>query len=617
MKVKMQLIKKSSKTSTNVDQPRKTKKKSGISRIYHRGFSCRKHTKQDANQNSSYSNEDDIESIYKSCDEHEECDVHDNEDSECDVPVENSIPEGSIGADSFSSARSELSCSPEKRLRSADSPQSPTILQSVVSTPEILKRDKLSERKGLSLKENPIIEESLEFVRLHRSEQVIRDSRINEGNYDLNKKDSSEEGEQLCLTSCDNFNCLNLDIEDENCGSCVGNDPVVGNKGFTPLEPDKRVCCQSCIDCKSQVPSLFPSQWPQSPLLLRPTPGSGTRVKGVRFADSSNYLKSTDLDGEKDKIWNSLKPCPDLTMNLEGTRIIQPTEFCPECCDIPINSGKEAEGRSVVVDFESLLFMGTMQVRVRGSFETIKKDNNPADYFKGVNRHYHVIIRGCFKKEGIPMIECVSGQVFNGPLKLPSSYISKGLVKVLKYLSPRLQAKLDGDKPHLLSPLGSTPQTVNVGPIIDGVEDYKADVTISKEHEEPSKASRQLIPILAKSTSTSSAKRSKDRKKAFDKLCTLGNKSVTFQKDKEYTFEFLQHLFNPEKFELSLGSILGNYKVDAYLKGQCLNIMAAHQRLPVEGEIDLNHKLVNDSILDTLWSFDLWHENLLDTGSHK
>jgi len=654
-------------TSTNDDQPRKTKKKSGIAKIYHRKLKSRGHTntKQDDNQNSTYPHEDDDTSTFNNSDEQEECGVNESKHSECDDLVNNNIPKGNIQQASFFSAQSEMSiihssCSGDRRLRSADSSQSPTILQSDLPitcrcpfysvllnenpVPEILKRDKLSERKWLSLKDDPTIEESLECVFLHQLqnesgnvEEAIRESNSDEDCH-LIKEDHNLINEYLPPTYCDNFNCLNPMSINENHGgwngsSCIvhiesyvtlenetknltidGNDPVVDDKRLASPEIHKRVCCQSCIDCKSQVPSLFPSQWPQSPILLRPTPGSGTRVKGVRFADSSDYLKSTDPGGT-DKMWSSLKPSPDLVMNLEGTQIIQPTECCPECCDTPINNGKEDVGRSVVVDFESPLFMGTMHVRVRGSYETIKKGNNRADYFKGVNRHYQVIVRGCFKKDGIPMIECVSGQVFDRPLKLPAPYILKGVVKVLKFFSPRLQAKLNGDKPYLLSPLGSTPQTVNVDAIVDNVGGYKADVTISETHEEPCTASRQLVPLSTKSTSTSSTGRAKDRKKAFDKMCASGNKSVTFQKDKVYTFEFLQHLFNPEKFELNLGKIGGSYKLDKFLDGQCLNIMAAHQRYPLEGEIIHNQKLVNNSILDTLWSFDLWHENLLDPGS--
>jgi hypothetical protein len=76
---------------------------------------------------------------------------------------------------------------------------------------------------------------------------------------------------------------------------------------------------------------------------------------------------------------------------------------------LPINNGNEAAGESVVTDFASELFEGTLLLRVRGSEGTTAEpyDDNKG-YFCGVNRRYQVVIRGRFK-EAIPWTDMVTG----------------------------------------------------------------------------------------------------------------------------------------------------------------------------------------------------------------
>jgi len=618
-------------TKSKNERPRK-EKKSAIARICHLKSRCRGTTKQHDDQNPLSSHDEDNTSILQNSDAQGECGVDSKTDFEYASPVENITPKGNVEEASYFSAQSEMAIlhNSLSESKSFETPKSSTTLQSVITsrsqifcgfflddTPisQSSRRSKLSERKWFSLHDDPTIEESVECVFSHQLEDT--DVYVNDCSSHENYQDSMNE---FVLDDpsgyCDSLNYLTPDSEDENRGEKSWPDRMFHDGRYIPSSENAKgvlekghACiteklsmanharCQSCTDGKSEVPSLVPSKWPQLPLLLRPTPGSGTRVKGIRFANNSNYLNITDLDRA------------NFTIDSAGKQIVQPTEFCPGCCDIPINNGSEAEGRSLVADFESPYFMGTMHIRIRGSYKTMEQNNYRNGYFKGVNRHYQVIIRGCFKKDGIPMTECVTGQVFNGPLKSPGSYISKGAVKVMNFFAPRLQAKLNGDMPFILSPLGSTPATVSIDPRGDNEGDYKADVTISERHEEPFVASRTLIPVSKNTASSSSATRAKNRKKAFDKLCASNNKSITFQTDKVYTFEFLQHLIDFENFELGLGSLLGKFKLDTLLNGKCINIMAAHQRHPIEGEI------VNQS-LDTLWSFDLWHETLLEAARH-
>jgi hypothetical protein len=177
----------------------------------------------------------------------------------------------------------------------------------------------------------------------------------------------------------------------------------------------------SCSSCQSQNSDHFitrfpKDQWPQGHLLLSPTPNSGMRIIGVRYADEEEYLK---------KWWSQTSSLLDHS-------------FCSKCC-LPINDGNEEPGRTLVTDFESNLFEGTMQLRIRnakiGTRES-KSDELESGYFQGLNRHYQCIIRGRFKREGIPMIHTFSGQTFARRLKLPAPLILQRGVKIMSFFAP-------------------------------------------------------------------------------------------------------------------------------------------------------------------------------------
>jgi len=351
--------------------------------------------------------------------------------------------------------------------------------------------------------------------------------------------------------------------------------------------------CDNCKDGTEPFINLPPQEWPQYPLLLRPTPGSGTNIIGVRYANSTEYL----TEGTCEHQW--WKEIPT------GINATQSQSFCAKCCCLPINNGNEAMGRTLVIDFESSLFQGTLQLRIRRTNGTTPEPYDDSHgYFSGLNRTYQCVLQGRFKVEGIPMTQCFTGQAFDGLVKPPAPSITKGAIRIMNFFAPRLQAKFDGKKPYILSPLGSTPQTVKVDAYTnDEKEGFRADATISDAQEEPVEDSTRLIPLSGKmSNSSSSVIRAKARKKAFDKLCGDGNASLTFQTDRAYTFEFLQHLVDFGTFELSLGSILGKYNLSSMMNGQPLKIMAGYQ-LPTgdqRGGVET---------LENLWSFDVWHEN--------
>lgn len=335
--------------------------------------------------------------------------------------------------------------------------------------------------------------------------------------------------------------------------------------------------CESPLACSchhSDLPALNPEAWPQAPLLLRPTPGSGTRIIGVR------------LSNEKEHLWEpgSGLNWPDALASRWGKQCgdSQCYSCCEHCAILPINNGNEEIGESLIIDFETDDFEGSLLLRLRFSEGTTSEpyDDNKG-YFNGVNRRYQAVVQGRFKKS-IPLTELSTGFRFNRPCgKLPAKWILRGGIKILKFFAPQLDAKLEGDLPHSLTPLGSTPQSLSVeGEVVDTMDGLR---------EEPKKGNKTLLGDA--SLAESSLQRAKFRKRNFDKLFVQGSLEPKTDPSKIYTFEFLQHLFDFEEFSIELGSMLGSIHLEEILDGQPLQVMATHGDKP-------------------LWSFDIWHECL-------
>ena len=161
-------------------------------------------------------------------------------------------------------------------------------------------------------------------------------------------------------------------------------------------------------------------------------------------------------------------------------------------------------------------------------------------------------------------------------------------IKFLRFFSPQLDTKLDGDRPHSLSPLGSTPQSISL-------ETEESDF-LDGLREEPKDPTRTLLGNS--SLSESSLQRGKARKRDFDQLFVEKASEPVTDPSKIYTFEFLQHLVNFEDFSVELGNMLGSIKLKETLDGQPLQFMARHGEKP-------------------LWSFDIWHECLWEEALRK
>ena len=346
--------------------------------------------------------------------------------------------------------------------------------------------------------------------------------------------------------------------------------------------------CDNCRDGKQPFVGVQPNDWIQYPVMLRPTPSSGTKVIGVRHAGQANYLS---------KQW-----WKDLDVNNGFSAEC----FCDDCQPLPINNGYESEEESLVIDFESELFQGSLHVRIRNTKSLVSKENQEPSkgYFNGLHRFYQCVVQGKFKKSNIPMIHCYSGQRFAKNLCLPPTYIVKGGTKIVNFFSPRLQVRLNDEKPYILGPLGSLPQVITASPLITRGT-FQAGTSITAELTEPRNKNEQIIP--SEDNSDDSVKRTRTRKKNFDKLCASNDDSETFSTNKVYTFEFLQHLIDFETFELNLGSVLGKQDLSKITNGQPMQIMAIYQpQTKTEDAPRVNN------VFQDLWSFELWHKKVYD-----
>ena len=321
------------------------------------------------------------------------------------------------------------------------------------------------------------------------------------------------------------------------------------------------------------------------------------KIRGVRYSSSTTYL-----------------PLPG-------------TGYCNECT-LPINNGLEKAGECLVIDFESDLFIGTAMLRTKNICPPLQRaarqsTNNESEassttYFDKKKRTFQGIVKGRFKMPGIPMSECVTGQIFNHPAgHLPPRIIVKGAISIMSHLAPQLQARLVGDNPRFLSPLVSTAQSALVCPLDksvsrgDGTADENIEAPISEpQPSNPTSLIQNLVDnafIKLPPDSNNITTRIKTRKRAFDKLDASQSKTPTFCDTKEYTFEFFQHLLLFDEFSLSFVRPIGKHPLCGMLNGQPLKFMAAHQTrgLKMKGEGS-----VCEEEIKQLWSFDLWHESL-------
>lgn len=171
------------------------------------------------------------------------------------------------------------------------------------------------------------------------------------------------------------------------------------------------------------LPPLDPKLWPQAPLLFRVAPSSGTEILGIRKDSSKEYLWTP----ESDTPW----------WNLLGNDTIREGQVDKGCWILPINDGTEAIGESLVIDFESKLFVGSLLFRLydapslTGSPSSIRKETGFFANNHGIR--YQVTIQGKFKKS-LQWSNLLSGLRLRRKFrKAPSKWFLWTALKVRKF----------------------------------------------------------------------------------------------------------------------------------------------------------------------------------------
>ena len=359
--------------------------------------------------------------------------------------------------------------------------------------------------------------------------------------------------------------------------------PPRGNVATSTMAKEHQPHAFPCPDTYAALPSN-PSKWPQLHLMIRPTPNTTTKIRGIRYSRSTKY------------------------QHFRG--------FCAGCI-LPINCGREAPGKALVVDFESTHFVGTLLMRIKQAPPAVEGDSSDGkSYFDGKKRKFQAIVKGRFKTP-LPMSQCVTGQTFDRPAgKLPARWIVTTFVKFVSTLAPQLEATLDGDMPRFLTPLVATAHTVlqvgcgeDASPSSTQLEYYPLDLESPVEEPSSKDESSLLVDVerdvvdvrksVNDTTNSGTAGRMKLRKKVYNSISASKSPLPKFDLTKEYTFEFYQHLldFGPEELAVDMGRPIGKVGLSGPTDGQPLKFMSAYR------DPDTDQ-------LDSLWSFDIWHKSL-------
>lgn len=341
-----------------------------------------------------------------------------------------------------------------------------------------------------------------------------------------------------------------------------------------------------CSATRPVLPHLQPFEWPQAPLLLRPQPNGETRILSIR-KESASQSEGPFLwkPGQVQSWWEVLQK--------EWGEPIAETQpspaFCEYCVVLPINNGNEKEGESLMVDFETPLFEGTLLCRLRDTHGTTRDTDadDETGFFAGKQIRYQAVLQGRFRQP-VSFAHLVTGTRLERSCgKLPPKWLTWTALKVIHFFAPQLQAQLEKtDHPYVLSPLGSAPRVLMV-------DDQPSRLT--EDRTEPNTAAQS---ILGRDNHVEDPlERARARRRQMDQWYQDEEKGKTSpmpvaQTDKVYTFEFLQHLFDYQKFVFDIGK--HGIAAQDLLDGQPLQLMAeAHDQAK-------------------LWSFQIWHTSLWD-----
>ena len=387
-----------------------------------------------------------------------------------------------------------------------------------------------------------------------------------------------------------------------------------------------------------------PRTWPQRPVFIRATPGSSTQILGIRPAIQNDFFDvehhhnygAIPINTGQEKGPQECFVVDFMSRHFVGTLLVRVN-------GVPSLHNDHDHGEEYNNHHQE-------------TSSSPSGRNNPkaVGYFHGRQRTFQGVIKGRFHAP-LKLDQCVTGQVFRRPAgSLPAHWIIKTFEALVQRLAPHNELHMEGQRPRSLAPLATTAQTIVVQPagrvmdcppndddglvlhdghfFYDSV--YQEGYSIEEMKEElqephPSDPCSLIYHAIQQQqqndsflVTDSKANNNKEqltappphhndhrkcRKTFFNQSYTnKATKNLQFTTDKEYTFEFYDHLIVFEGQELCLDlnlPFLHHIKVAPITDGQPIQLMSAVRRQSQgQGETDQN--------IEYLWNFEVWHESL-------
>jgi len=243
----------------------------------------------------------------------------------------------------------------------------------------------------------------------------------------------------------------------------------------------------------------------------------------------------------------------------------------------PIGNGPCPLGKPF--KFSSELFEGQCVIRLR----YVPNSDDPAGdeaYFSGRRRLFQTIIQGRFKQP-LPVSDVLTGHEFVKPLQnLPHPWILKAATNLIGKLAPGANIRVVGENPTMLACMAATSQVVrgdepgnepDIATAGGGDDDIQEDCSLFG-----GKFGSGNVSAAGRKLHLASPQRASQ---------------YTFDTETVYTFDFYQSLLNVATYSLDLG--VANIGMAPILNGQPIQCLCK----TTDGRY--------------LWSFQIWHENLL------
>ena len=259
--------------------------------------------------------------------------------------------------------------------------------------------------------------------------------------------------------------------------------------------------------------------------------------------------------------------------------------------ELPINDTRGIEIRTNA-------FAGKLLVRCRDVPSREGDEQGKAmteKYFANKKRTFQTVVQGRFLRKGIKCSEVVTGHEFESRFRrIPARWLVSTALKVIRKLTPGLEANITGNKPFIYAPLCATAQVLRAD-----VPGEEPDVTTATSFAENTR-------LLGKAFDRSeSAISSKQRKRLFNSP-EFGSK-YEFLPELVYTFDFYQHIFVPSTFGLHIGPMLNVNLLGHLPEFEPPQIMAKIIREKRGSTIEVGGKEQ-----EYLYRINMYHEKMFD-----